>query len=118
MNDLSKIRDVYRAIVEFENEFIRVYDLSLNEGMLLCTLLERPKLTSGEIAEVLGLTASNTSKVIRSVESKKLITRLIGSEDKRQMLFTLSKEGKERIHAIKHSDIELSEILQKVTELS
>ena len=64
-----------------------MYDLSLNEGMLLCTLLNTPKLTSSEIAEALGLSASNTSKVIRSVEEKKLITRLIGKEDKRQMRF-------------------------------
>ena len=37
------------------------FDLSLNEGMLLCTLLNTPKLTSSEIAEALGLSASNAS---------------------------------------------------------
>ena len=78
METLCKIRDIYRAIAEFEVQFMQLYDLSLNEGMLLCTLLNRPKLTSSEIAEALGLSASNTSKVIRSVEDKKLITRLIG----------------------------------------
>ena len=78
MDTLCKIRDIYRAIAEFEVQFMQLYDLSLNEGMLLCTLLNRPKLTSSEIAEALGLSASNTSKVIRSVEDKKLITRLIG----------------------------------------
>ena len=41
------------------------FDLSLNEGMLLCTLLNTPKLTSSEIAEALGLSASNASKIIR-----------------------------------------------------
>ena len=77
METLCKIRDVYRAIAEFEVQFTQMYDLSLNEGMLLCTLLNTPKLTSSEIAEALGLSASNTSKVIRSVEGKKLITRLM-----------------------------------------
>ena len=65
------------------------FDLSLNEGMLLCTLLNTPKLTSSEIAEALGLSASNASKIIRSVEEKKLITRLVGKADKRQMHFAL-----------------------------
>ena len=68
MEDLCKIRDVYRAIAEFETQFMQQYNLSLNEGMLLCTLLNTPRLTSGEIAEALGLTCSNTSKLIRSVE--------------------------------------------------
>lgn len=34
-------------------QFTQMYDLSLNEGMLLCTLLNTPKLTSSEIAEAL-----------------------------------------------------------------
>ena len=49
METLCKIRDVYRAIAEFEVQFTQMYDLSLNEGMLLCTLLNTPKLTSSEI---------------------------------------------------------------------
>ena len=117
METLCKIRDVYRAIAEFEVQFTQMYDLSLNEGMLLCTLLNTPKLTSSEIAEALGLSASNTSKVIRSVEGKKLITRLIGKEDKRQMRFSLTTEGKNRISDIKNATFELSGLLQQVVSL-
>ena len=35
MEDLCKIRDVYRAIAEFETQFMQQYNLSLNEGMLI-----------------------------------------------------------------------------------
>ena len=41
MEVLCKIRDIYRAIAEFEAQFEQAYGLSLNEGMLLCTLLVR-----------------------------------------------------------------------------
>lgn len=58
METLCRIRDIYRAIAEFEVKFMQEFDLSLNEGMLLCTLLNTPKLTSSEIAEALGLSAS------------------------------------------------------------
>ena len=102
---------------EFEVQFTQMYDLSLNEGMLLCTLLNTPKLTSSKIAEALGLSASNTSKVIRSVEEKKLITRLIGKEDKRQMRFFLTTEGKNRISDIKNATFELPGLLQQVVSL-
>ena len=59
MEVLCKIRDIYRAIAEFEAQFEQAYGLSLNEGMLLCTLLSRGKLSSSEVAEALGLSASD-----------------------------------------------------------
>lgn len=117
MENLCKIRDVYRAIAEFENQFVQQYNLSLNEGMLLCSLLDHPRMTSGEIAEGLGLTCSNTSKLIRSVEEKKLITRIVGKVDKRQMQFSLTTEGKDRITSIKNSTLELPALLQQVVDL-
>ncbi len=115
-NTLCKIRDIYRAIAEFENRFIKMYDLSLNEGMLLCTLLDSGQLTSSEIAEALGLSASNASKVIRSVEDKGLITRLIGKKDKRQMNFMLTPEGKKLITQIKEATFHLPELLAKAVQ--
>ena len=111
METLCRIRDIYRAIAEFEVKFMQEFDLSLNEGMLLCTLLNTPKLTSSEIAEALGLSASNTSKVIRSVEDKKLITRLVG---KTEMHFALTPEGKSRITVIKNSTPEIPALLQEI----
>lgn len=116
MDNLCKLRDVYRSIGEFEMQFIQLYNLSLNEGMVLCTLLDRPELTSSEIAEVLGLSASNASKVIRSVEDKQLITRLIGKEDKRQMFFNLTPEGREKITSIKKATYNMPPLLQQIVE--
>ena len=40
METLCKIRDVYRAIAEFEVQFTQMYDLSLNEGCLLYHISE------------------------------------------------------------------------------
>ena len=114
MEELYKIRDVYRAIIEFEGQFMHIYGLSLNEGMLLCTLFDSPKLTSTEIAEALGLSASNASKVIRSVEEKRLIIRVVGKEDKRQMRFSLSADGKRRIIDIKSTTLRIPDLLQRV----
>lgn len=114
MEDLCKIRDLYRAITEFEEQFHQQYQLSLNEGMLLCTLLERPKLNAGQIVEAMGLSTSNTSKVIRSAEKKKLISRRVGRQDKRQMYFMLTEEGEHRIKTIKEAEIKLPEELRRV----
>ncbi|MDD6211255.1 MAG: winged helix DNA-binding protein [Bacteroidales bacterium] len=114
METLCKIRDIYRSIAEFEGRFEKEHRLCLNEGMLLCSLSRAERLSSGEIAELLGLTASNTSKVIRSVEGKGLIERVLGEKDKRQMYFSLTEEGRKRLSEIKCGSVEIPELLKSV----
>lgn len=112
METLCKIRDIYRAVAAFETEFEKQHNLCLNEGMLLCTLDKKESLSSGEIAELLGLTTSNTSKVIKSVENKKLVKRVLGSVDKRQMYFSLSDKGKKVLSEIKCNEFVLPDLLE------
>ena len=113
MDTLCLIRDIYRSIGDFEANFQQTHDLCLNEGMLLCTL-QKGKLSSGEIAAALGLTHSNASKVIKSVEDKGLVDRVLGDKDKRQMYFSLSAEGKKRLSSLKCDRVDIPELLQNV----
>ncbi len=113
VNKLCKIRDIYRLIYQFEFEFQKKYNLCLNEGMLLCTLKEKEH-TSTELAELLGLRNSNTSKVIRAVESKKLIERKIGTVDKRIMSFKLTQLGIDTLNQIKCQDMEVPGMLKEL----
>ncbi|MDF9830773.1 winged helix DNA-binding protein [Parabacteroides sp. PF5-6] len=115
VSTLCQIRDVYRAIYEFELNFQQQYGLGLNEGMLLCSLNDR-KYSSNELAGVLGLSNSNTSKVIKSVENKKLIKRIVGKDDKRQMYFTLTEQGRKKLESIKCAEFTLPETLQDVVK--
>ena len=112
-NALCSLRDIYRAIREFELEFTEKHDLCLNEGMLLCTLCT-DMYSSSEIAKKLGLTNSNASKVIRSVEEKGLVERRLGIEDKRQMYFVLTPEGMKKLKEIKGCDKEIREVLMEI----
>lgn len=114
MEKLCKIRDLQRAVACFESRFEKQYGIGLNEGMLLCSLTNSGQLSSGEIAELLGLTPSNTSKVIKSVEEKGLIERVMGTADKRQMYFSLTPEGNKQIGRIKCENIEIPEPLTAV----
>ena len=58
---LCRIRDLYRAILNFEQYFEQHYDLNLNEAMLLCTLSARSSQTAGEVAEALLPRRSSSS---------------------------------------------------------
>lgn len=114
MEKLCKIRDLQRAIIQFEAQFEKLYGICLNEGMTLCSLSESERLSSGEISELLGLTSSNTSKVIRSVENKGLIERVIGVTDKRQMYFSLTEKGSKLLKDIKCSELDIPELLRSL----
>jgi Transcriptional regulators len=70
--------------------------------------------SSSEIAVNLGLTNSNASKVIRSVEEKGFIERRLGKEDKRQMYFVLSDAGKKKLKEIKAADGEIRGVLMEI----
>ena len=113
MDKLCKIRDIQRAVNQFEQSFDKEYGISLNEGMALCSLLKQGCLSSGEIGELLGLTSSNNSKIMRSVESKGLVERVMGTKDRRQMYFSLTPEGKELISAITCEQVEIFGVNRK-----
>ena len=111
---ICRLRDINRAIAELERQFSQQFDLNINEAMLLCTLKEKGELSSGTIAEALGLSASNASKVIASSEKKNLISRNLCKEDKRQMFFSLSSIGKEKIETMRNEQIDLPDILKEI----
>ena len=83
------MRELFKALSELEANLIEQHGVSLNEAMALCCI-GGDRLTASAISEHTGLSASHTSKVIRSIEDKELIVRSLGDKDKRQMYFTLS----------------------------
>jgi len=113
MDLLCKLRDINKLIRDFEVYFHDKYGLSINEGMLLCSLRSED-LSSGNIAGILGLTTSNASKVICSAESKGLIERIMGKEDKRQMYFHITDTGKEMLKNIEAEQDSIESLLCKI----
>jgi DNA-binding MarR family transcriptional regulator len=102
--------------MQYEAAFEKLHGICLNEGMVLCSLLHTPCLTSGELASLLGLSQSNTSKVIISVEKKKYIKRALGKDDKRQMYFHITDKGRQCLENIRGDEIEIPAVLMKAIE--
>lgn len=116
-NPLCRVRDIYRTINSFEEDIYNKYGVKLNEAMMLCSLSKFKQCSSGEIAELLGLTNSNSSKVIASVEKKGLVERIIGKHDKRQMIFQLTDLGKDCITKVHSIDNEIIELIEKIRKI-
>ncbi|NDV65303.1 MarR family winged helix-turn-helix transcriptional regulator [Bacteroides sp. 224] len=117
MRNLCTLREIYRVIRDFEEKFQQEHGLSLNEGMLLCGLKSK-QCTSSEIAKALGLTNSNTSKVIKSAEDKGYIERSIGKDDKRQMYFSITEAGRIKIANIGTEGQAINTLLKEIVDKS
>lgn len=105
------MRELFRALADLENQLIEQHGVTLNEAMVLCCI-SSDTLTASEISEGTGLSASHTSKVIRSIEEKELIMRNLGDKDKRQMHFKLTEKGLRCLIGIKEREIEIPKILK------
>ncbi len=112
-NPLCLLRDIYRLIREFEIDFQQKHDLCLNEGMAVCSL-KNGQMTSSDLANRLGLSASNMSKVLRAIEDKKLVKRMLGEEDKRQMYFTLTETGFKKLGEMACEQNEMLQVLEMI----
>ncbi len=117
MESICRIRDVYKALNEFEAQFQSVHGLSINEAMVLCSLSAAPR-SSGDIAEYTAMLVSHASKVIRAVEEKGYISRRLGEKDRRQMYFRLSPAGHDKLREMKCNLVPIPSLLLPLFEHS
>src|SRR5574344_1420109 len=106
---LCRIRDIYRMASAFDQTLRKQFGLNINEAMLLCLVSDKKYISSGEIAEEMGLTHSNASKVISSLEKQKLICRHACKEDLRCRKFSIAEKGQELLAAINCDSVVLPE---------
>lgn len=106
VKSICVMRELLLAINDMEKQLQLLCGLSFNEAMLLCCI-SRDKLTSSQIAMMCGLSPSNASKVIRSIEKKGLVTRTLGTTDKRQMCFNLTDTGVATLEKVRNAEITL-----------
>lgn len=117
MKTICVMRDLYKALAQFEVGFEKVYGVSLNEAMVLCSLNEaQDKMTSSAIAERTEMSPSHTSKVISNIEDKAYVRRSLGKEDKRLMLFELTPKGQELVDQFVLDKVEIPALIKPLFE--
>lgn len=114
---INRIRNIYRAIGAFEIKLEKNFQLNINEVMLLSILLEHDSLLSGELADELGISRSNASKVIVSLEKKQLISRETCKKDTRCQRFSITEEGRERMSHINCESFAVPDNLQELVKI-
>ena len=109
------MRDILKALNDFERDFERTHGVCLNEAAVLCSL-KSGRLSASDIAAKVGLTPSHASKVIRSIGRKGLVERVLGQQDRRQMYFDLTPCGRERLDGMRCGSVEVPQLLRPVFE--
>lgn len=105
MEAICVIKDIYKTLYQFEKSFSDANDITINEAMLLCCLKDKEAKSAGTICEYIGLSNSRVSKVITAVENKGFIRRAINKNDKRQMFFSLTAKGAEKIDHMMNAEL-------------
>lgn len=116
MEPICALKDLYKILYQFEKDFHEAHAITLNEAMLLCCLRQGDCKTAGSLSEYIGLSPSRASKIITTVESKGYITRTISAEDKRQMLFTLTRAGKEKVARMQEAELKLTALHRELSD--
>ncbi|MDR2956256.1 MAG: winged helix DNA-binding protein [Prevotella sp.] len=117
MEPICQLKDIYKALYNFEREFAEKNGITINEGMLLCCLKDGKPKSANELCDFIGLSNSRVSRVINTVEIKGYITREVGEKDKRQMIFTLTKDGKQKTKEMQEKGMDLSELKEQVIKI-
>lgn len=113
MRTICVMRDVFRAMANFEIAFEETHQLSLNEAMILCALQESEKqITATNLSKRTEFSPSHTSKLLRILEEKKLIDRNLDNQDKRLMYFKLTDAGRRRVGELELEKVEIPELLK------
>lgn len=100
------LRKVTKTLNMLENELRDQFDLTLNECIILCLLWEKPY-KAMDIAIHLGIATSRISRILASLDEKKMIARDTGARDKREIYMSLTTKAKTALEAIQASKIKL-----------
>lgn len=117
MEPICRIKDIYKALYQFEKSFQKEHGITINEGVVLCCLKDGEPKMANELCDFVGLSNSRVSRVINSVEAKGFINREMGVADKRLMIFTLTSIGKEKINEMMQKQVDFSILKNQILSL-
>lgn len=118
MESVFKLKDIYKALYDFERQYINMNNITINEAIVLHTLKDGKPLSAKTIYHHVGLSKSRMSRVLSDIEEKGYVVRKTGEKDKRNMLFSLSFAGGEKLKEITGQKINFSKLIEKISTLA
>lgn len=116
MESICKIKNIYNIFYGFEKDFFKKNGMTLNESIILYSLAGKESCSAGDLSSSIGLTNSRASRIIIGVEEKGYVIRKMGKADKRQVFFTLTNSGKQKLAEIQNLENEYRNFITSLIE--
>ncbi|MDD3822580.1 MAG: MarR family transcriptional regulator [Sphaerochaetaceae bacterium] len=110
MHDLCDLRKLMIDLRRFEEALREKASLSLNEALCLCQVHEG-KRDPGTLSVELELSPSRLSRILESLEKRKLITRTTSDNDRRTVVVCLTDSGEALVAKLHGTSIPIPEHL-------
>lgn len=90
----SKLKTAWQVVSRMYNAEAVLHDATISMAHFLLNIDSHEGSYATDIAPRLGTESTSLTRIIRSLEDKKLITRVPDKEDKRKMRLVLTPKGK------------------------
>lgn len=90
------IKAAWHAIARMYNQQASKHDITMSMGFVLLNIHSEEGTPATKIAPLMGLEARSLSRLLRTMEEKRLIHRQADDSDKRMVRIVLTKEGKKK----------------------
>ncbi len=110
---IYKLRFAWLEIAKLYNNMATAYDGTLSMGFVLLTIDEEGGIPVTKIAPRMGMEPNSLSRILKSMEQKKLIYRQKDEVDRRKVYICLTEEGTEMRNVAIKAVFKLEEALTK-----
>jgi DNA-binding MarR family transcriptional regulator len=107
------IRSAWHAIARMYNQQASQYDATMSVGFALLVIDNEEGTPATKIAPMMGLEVRSLTRILKSLEDKKLITRVSDKNDKRSVRICLTKKGKEKRELAKETVVKFNEAVRE-----
>jgi len=111
MIDLCAIRKLQTSLRNFEDQLKQQTGLSFNDALLLCAV-NKGICEPSALAKELELSPSRLTRILDSLENRKLVQRTLSIMDRRSLTVALTETGSEMVQTYSCSELNLPNELQ------
>jgi DNA-binding MarR family transcriptional regulator len=111
MIDLCAIRKLQTSLRYFEDQLKQQTGLSFNDALLLCAV-NKGICEPSALAKELELSPSRLTRILDSLENRKLVQRTLSIMDRRSLTVALTEAGSEMVKTYRCSELNLPSELQ------
>ncbi len=107
------IKAAWHSIARMYNQQAQKYDATMSMGFVLLNINSDVGTPATKIAPLMGLEARSLTRLLKSMEEKKLIYREADKVDKRSVRVCLTKEGKNKKEKARDTVLRFNEAVRE-----